>query len=181
MKGDNKLGDLYRNRETTDRYHEFKKQCAENNVSVVQYIIKNRLMWTTDGNINIAPTSTRLFASEDDLCFIPNDFPYNFEPCVTHLVLWSKRVIPNDPESSIGDVSDGVRRVIYEYVHRNFVQHLGEDNVLWFRNFPILQSVVELSHVHILVKNIPKDFYQSLVNTPGVVLNESEVDALMDS
>lgn len=147
----------------------------------MQYIIKNRLRWTTDGVIDTTPTSSRLFAHENDVCFIPNDFPYKFEAGVTHLVVWSKLAIPCDPESSIGDVSPATRRVIETYVHRNFVQQMGlpRENVVWFRNFPALQSVVELSHVHVLVKDLSDDFYQAILDTAGTLLSEAEVDEIM--
>lgn len=56
-----------------------------------------------------------------------------------------------------------------------------DEDVLWFRNFPSLQSVVELSHVHVLLRNFPDAFYRAIVNTSGVVLEESEVDEIMNS
>ncbi|CEP24543.1 Uncharacterized protein YPL067C [Cyberlindnera jadinii] len=179
----NQLGELYRDQRTTDKYRVFKESCIANGESVVQFIVKHRLQWVSNGQVDVQPSSTRLFANENDVCFIPNEFPYNFSKDITHLVVWSKLRIPCDPNSSIGDVSPRTRCVIDKFIHRNFVEQLGmcDEDVLWFRNFPSLQSVVELSHVHVLLRNFPDAFYRAIVNTSGVVLEESEVDEIMNS
>lgn len=38
----------------------------------------------------------------------------------------------------------------------------AKDDVLWFRNWTSLQSVRAIEHVHILVRDAPKDLIESL-------------------
>jgi len=87
-------------------------------------------------------------------------------------VIWSKVIIESDPESEIGDVSDNTRALIDEYVEKTFINQLGlkRENVIWFRNFPAIQSVRELSHIHVLVKDMDKKDFDKVIKTPGVLL-----------
>jgi hypothetical protein len=139
------------------------------------------LQWVDDNNEPLlTPESKALFTSSNDIKIIWNEFPYNFEPGVSHLCVWSKLQIESDPTSPIGDVSDSTRAIIDRYVVKNFIEHLNLDeaNLIWFRNFPAIQSVTELSHIHILIKDLDQTVLDSLVGTSGLTLTEEEVTEL---
>lgn len=179
MSGNNDLGALYRNQATTDRYRQFRAQCHRDQESVVQFIIKKRLGWISeDGQIDTMPRSRKLFTDQRDVKIIENDFPYHFDKSVTHIVCWSRAPILCDPESPIGDVSPWTRLVIDAFVRKNFPQESEEGRLLWFRNFPSLQSVAELSHVHLLVKDLSGERHTEVLGVPCDVLRQEELDEL---
>lgn len=56
--------------------------------------------------------------------------------------------------------------MIEGFVERTFVQPLGEDGrerVLWFKNWVSLQSVRGVDHVHVLVKDAPRELLERWV------------------
>jgi hypothetical protein len=65
-----------------------------------------------------------------------------------------------------GDVTVESKRVIEEFVERQFVCALAKDagvtidearkRIMWFKNWVSLQSVRGVDHVHVLVKNAPE-------------------------
>ena len=69
-----------------------------------------------------------------------------------------------------GDVMAESKRVIEEFVEREFVRALaGEEGVgveqarervMWFKNWVSLQSVRGVDHVHILVRDAPESLLE---------------------
>lgn len=100
------------------------------------------------------PKGQKLFQDQRDFKIIENDFPYNFTQEIIHVCVWTKLAIESDPESQIGDVTPYIKKVLERYVEKTFVEHLGfaHNDVLWFRNYPFLQSVKDLSHIHVLLR-----------------------------
>lgn len=150
---------------------------------MVQFIIKNRLQWVSasTGKIDTTPRTTEeVFTDEQDAKIITNDFPYNFSDDITHLVAWTKLDIKSDPQSEIGDLTDRTRAVIDRYVVKTFVEWLGinRENVVWFRNFPALQSVLELSHIHILIRGLEKGKLEEVLGSPGKVLTKEDLEEI---
>ncbi|KAF3770242.1 hypothetical protein M406DRAFT_245063 [Cryphonectria parasitica EP155] len=122
--------------------------------SMTNYLLKNRLP-TAWGGLPFTPISEVPFANPSDYRVLRNDWPYGLTPDITHIVVWSRTVIPTDP--STGDVTPDSRRLICDFVKTYFVDSLGtggEDRVMWFKNWVSLQSVRSLEHVHILVKDV---------------------------
>ncbi|CCH45082.1 hypothetical protein BN7_4660 [Wickerhamomyces ciferrii] len=180
----NALAELYRNFSETARYGEFKLKVKANGSTVVNEIIRERLQWVNkDGSFALTPKSNELFTYEKDVKIITNDFPYNFEDSITHFVVWSKVIIESDPNSDIGDVDDLTKEIINTYVYKSFVEALGlsKDQVIWFRNFPAIQSVKELSHIHVLIKDLDTKHFSKIIGTPGVVLSKDEIASLKKS
>lgn len=105
------------------------------------------------------------FADPADYKILRNDWPYGFAPGITHLVVWLRTPIQTQGDG--GDLTEGSRALIEEFVDRTFVARLareataGQDcdpktQVLWFKNWGALQSVRALEHVHILVRDVPE-------------------------
>lgn len=123
-------------------------------------MIQERLQWTPDpvrsthGPV-FEHKSDVPFAEPSDYAVLMNDWPYGFEQGIVHLLVWTKTPIAVDDEK--GDVTPESRRLIEEFIHRFFVQPLGEDGnakVLWFKNWVSLQSVRGVDHVHVLVRDV---------------------------
>lgn len=122
--------------------------------SMTNYLLQNRLpkAW---GDIPFTPVSKTPFAESSDYRVLKNDWPYGLTPDVTHIVVWSRTLIPTDPNT--GDVTPESRQLICDFVKKYFVDKLGpggEARVMWFKNWVSLQSVRSLEHIHVLVKDV---------------------------
>ncbi len=42
----------------------------------------------------------------------------------------------------------------------------GRDKVLWFKNWPGLQSVGGVEHIHVLVRNIDREKLDQIIDAP---------------
>lgn len=104
------------------------------------------------------------FEDSRDYAILLNDWPYGFEPGIKHILVWSRTPIAVD--ATRGDVTAESKRIIEEFVERQFVHTLAGDagisvddarkRVMWFKNWVSLQSVRGVDHVHILVKEAPE-------------------------
>lgn len=159
-----------------EHYHEFKRLLIANGTTVFKHLVANSLNWCNqqdlegieDSQISIPRSGAGLFKNANDLKIIPNDFPYNLEKNITHLCVWSKVAIESDPSSELGDISDETRLVIEEYVCAKFVDQLGiqRDHLVWFRNWGAIQSVKEISHIHVLIKDMTNDQLEKALAYP---------------
>lgn len=122
--------------------------------SMTNYLMQHRLpkAW---GSLPFTPVSETPFAEPSDYRVLNNDWPYGLSPGITHIVVWSRTLIPTDPKT--GDVTPESRRLIRDFVKTYFVDRLGpagEERVMWFKNWVSLQSVRALEHIHVLVKDV---------------------------
>ncbi|KAF3990814.1 hypothetical protein FT663_00639 [Candidozyma haemuli var. vulneris] len=176
----NDLDAFARSGEQTESYLAFKRYLKQHNSTVFRHIVTSTLGWrrldeldgVKDNNITVDASGDALFTNPDDLKIVRNDFPYYFEDDVTHLCVWTKRRIESDPNSKMGDLSQASRDIIEQYVDQTIVKHLGipRENLVWFRNWDALQSVKEISHVHIVIKGMTQEQLGQILGTPGVPL-----------
>lgn len=120
---------------------------------MTNYLLVNRLpkAW---GPIPFTPVSVVPLQEPSDYRVLLNDWPYGLTPDITHIVVWTRTLIPTDPES--GDVTSESRSLIKEFVKTYFADRMGPnggERVMWFKNWVALQSVRTLEHIHILVKD----------------------------
>ncbi|ODV63071.1 Htc1p ASCRUDRAFT_126905 [Ascoidea rubescens DSM 1968] len=157
-----------------------------------------------DTNINLPlvsnkSTSHKLFMFSEDTLILPNHFPYNLEQNIKHLVVWSKILIKSIEEENEendkpieknqtpindnttqfqipGDISLRNKSIIHKYIVKTFHKkhHIKEENILWFRNFNHLQSIKTLSHIHVLVKDVPSHTLDAILETEGALLTEQD-------
>ncbi|PVH18214.1 uncharacterized protein CXQ87_001132 [Candidozyma duobushaemuli] len=154
-----------------DAYLAFKRLLKQQNSTVFRHIVTQTLGWrrleeldgVKDDKITVEASGDPIFTNPDDLKIVRNDFPYYFEDDVTHLCVWTKKKIESDPNSSIGDLSQETRNIIERYVDQTF-------NLVWFRNWEALQSVKEISHVHVVVKGMTREQVAQVLGTPGIPL-----------
>ncbi|KAK3677087.1 hypothetical protein LTR78_003292 [Recurvomyces mirabilis] len=180
----NTLEDLKRLPSDLKRYLAWSHNIKAQYGSITTFVIRERLRWTPEPSPS--PSSTKPgtpsttdsgpplfahhspipFADERDYAVLPNDWPYGFEPGITHLLVWTKTRIPVDEVR--GDVTGESRQLVEEFVARFFVRDLrckedadgdgadARERVQWFKNWVGLQSVRGVDHVHVLVKDVPQ-------------------------
>lgn len=132
---------------------------------VLNYIIRERLKWHTEDGV-IVPACETFLGSPHDVKILPNDFPYGLDDGIKHLVVWSKAKIPQD---STGRITSEGAAMIEKYVAETFVKglNMSADNVLWFKNYAALQSVRELEHFHVLLRDPSEEDLSRLIGTSG--------------
>lgn len=172
----NKLEVFARSKDQIEEYHKFKLQLLAQGTSVFKHLVINSLQWCDesevegleDREVKIPLSGADLFENVSNLKIIRNDFPYYFESDITHLCVWSKETIPSDPQSAMGDISVETRAKVDRYVDYKFVKQLKipKEDVVWFRNWEALQSVKEISHIHVLVRNVTKEQLEQALLSP---------------
>ncbi|KAK2030950.1 hypothetical protein LX32DRAFT_585600 [Colletotrichum zoysiae] len=150
----NKLEVLKRKPSDLRRYMKWTAETKAEYGSMTQYILANRLpkQW---GAPPFTPKSLVPFEDPSDYRVLANDWPYGLDAGITHIVVWSRTIIPTDPDT--GDMTSESRRTVQEFVDRYFVDSLGEggaERVVWFKNWVALQSVRTLEHIHVLVRDV---------------------------
>ncbi|KAF4555735.1 Hypothetical protein D9617_2g056980 [Elsinoe fawcettii] len=135
--------------------------------SITSYVIQERLHWTPVNPADAIPSfmyyNSTPFADTRDYQILLNDWPYGLVDGITHIVVWTKALI--DVDDVNGDVTPESRKLIEDFVDRTFSKRLdqvfgagqGKERVLWFKNWVSLQSVRGVDHVHIMVRDAPKE------------------------
>ncbi|KAL3424861.1 hypothetical protein PVAG01_04142 [Phlyctema vagabunda] len=101
-------------------------------------------------------TRLRFTDPEANVKILWNDWPYGIDERIVHLVVWTKFVLEDD--EATGDLRDDVRAEIQSFVDRTFVRHVGEENVIWFKNWSSLKSVHAVEHFHVMLFDPDPDF-----------------------
>ncbi|KAK2008128.1 hypothetical protein LZ32DRAFT_609764 [Colletotrichum eremochloae] len=150
----NKLEVLKRKPSDLRRYMKWTAETKAEYGSMTEYILANRLPkpW---GAPPFTPNSLIPFEDPSDYRVLTNDWPYGLDAGITHIVVWSRTIIPTDPDT--GDMTPESRRTVQDFVNMYFVNSLGEggtERVVWFKNWVALQSVRTLEHIHVLVRDV---------------------------
>ncbi|KUI58776.1 N-acetylglucosamine-induced protein 1 [Cytospora mali] len=150
----NNLAVLKRKPSDLRRYMKWMAETKAAYGSTTNYLMQHRLpkSW---GPLPFTPASQIPFADPSDFSVLLNDWPYGLGPNITHIVVWTRTVIPTDPAT--GDVTDESRKLIHDFVKTFFVDKLGpggDERVMWFKNWVALQSVRALEHIHVLVRDV---------------------------
>lgn len=177
---DNDLDSFARSESDHKLYIAFKSELKSQGMTVLKHMLVNTLGWLTldevravpDKKLRVPSSGNAIFTTASDLMVVKNDFPYYFEPDVRHLCVWSKKRIESDPNSEMGDILPETRQIIEDYVCKTFVEWLGipRENIVWLRNWDALQSVKELSHIHVIVKGMSQEQADLVVGGPGQVI-----------
>jgi hypothetical protein len=151
--GTNNLSVLKRKPSDLRKYMKWTAETKAKHGNMTNYLLTHRLPleW---GKPPFTPVSTIPFHDASDYRVLINDWPYGMTPDITHIVVWSRTLIPTDPET--GDMTPESRATCEEFVRTYFVDRLGvdgKDRVLWFKNWVALQSVRSLEHIHVMVKD----------------------------
>ncbi|EFX02726.1 hypothetical protein CMQ_2655 [Grosmannia clavigera kw1407] len=176
----NDLAILRRKPSDLRRYMKWTADTKAEYGSITNYLIAHRLpkAW---GSPPYVPTSTTPFAHPSDYQVLLNDWPYGLTPDVTHMVVWTRTMIPTDSET--GDMTPESRARVAGFVKRIFTDQIdavedggdGDSRVLWFKNWAQLQSVRQLEHVHVLVRNASPELLKAWTAEPPCHTHESNI------
>lgn len=163
----NDLAALRRKPSDLARYIEWGKAIKADYGNIMNYICLKRLKWkplpSSDSGegLKFEYKNATPFVEEEDYKILPNDWPYGVEKGITHIVVWLKNRVPTD-DTKDGDMTPEGRALVRDFVQRKFVDRVRglpgpEEKVLWFKNWTALQSVPGMEHVHVLVRDVPKE------------------------
>ncbi|RSL66741.1 hypothetical protein CEP54_003571 [Fusarium duplospermum] len=133
------------------RYKAFVFYLKKKHGSVANFILNRRLGWSAP----VAPRGAP-FEFEDDYKILHNDAPYGIDPRIVHLVVWTKFDLVEDPAT--GDLADGARQEIDDFVTTTFRMNVPNEHVMWFKNWRALQSVNAVRHFHVMLFDPDPDF-----------------------
>lgn len=98
----------------------------------------------------------------EDIRILYNDWPYGIDTDITHLVVWTKFELPDDPAT--GDLTAEAREAIERYVQATFCSRVAPEQVVWFRNWKSLKSVHALEHFHVMLHRPDRAFVREITN-----------------
>ncbi|KAK5079262.1 hypothetical protein LTR64_002316 [Lithohypha guttulata] len=165
---ENKLEVLRRWPSDLKRYIRWSAATKEEYGSIMAYVMQKRLKWLPSANST--PETGLSFDYKDPVPFkdssdwqiLPNDWPYGLDKGISHLIVWLKNRLEVEPPR--GDLTPSARTMIEHFVQKEFVEPIAEmtgdgtDKVIWFKNWVSLQSVPGIDHVHVLIRDVPRDF-----------------------
>lgn len=136
--------------------------------SVLSFIQQERLHWES-----ISPSGSVPFTNPTDYKILYNDWPYGIDPDITHLVIWTKFLLEDDPETDF--LTDEYHKLIEDFVTRTFCikEGISRDNLIWFKNWRSIKSVHALEHFHVMLYKAPESFLQAITN------NDKPMSAVM--
>lgn len=122
---------------------------------MMSFIQTERLLWKTT-----TPSGDLPFTNHDDYKILFNDWPYAIEPDVSHLVVWTKFLIEDDPLTD--DLTEKSRELLEDFVRRTFCRGSADavprEHIVWFRNWKSLKSVHALEHFHVMLFKASNEF-----------------------
>jgi len=162
----NNLSALKRKPSELRKYMKWTAKTKSEYGSVTNYLMIHRLP-TSWGSLPFTPVSRVPFDDPSDYRVLLNDWPYGLTPDITHIVVWSRTIIPTDPET--GDMTPESKGTVGKFVKSYFTDKLGpggENRVLWFKNWVALQSVRMLEHVHVMIRDASPDVLREWTEGP---------------
>ncbi|KAI1349035.1 hypothetical protein F5Y01DRAFT_327840 [Xylaria sp. FL0043] len=149
------MGALKRHPIDTRNYVVWHSRISEQYGGVAEFVRQHKLQWDEQA----VARSEVLLHHSDDYKILRNDWPYAFPPDVCHLVVWSKVKIQVDPATGLPDTQSKI--LIEKFLDKVFGEGLQcwrhEDNLLWFKQKTLFQSVRALEHIHVLVRGVDED------------------------
>ncbi|DAA79381.1 TPA_exp: Uncharacterized protein A8136_0154 [Trichophyton benhamiae CBS 112371] len=162
------------------------RETRNNNDSVIEFLLRERLLWKKKAQAeqaedsNNTQSSTGLafeyqdgtpFAHPADYKILRNDWPYGLEHNIVHLVVWLKTRIPVEEDGQGGPTAES-RKLIEDFVDRTFTKriverhrevngncpnNIKEENVMWFKNKKKWQTVASIEHIHVILRDVDED------------------------
>lgn len=170
------------------KYSELDPETGERISGILMFILKERMngRWGTKLPLSATAEGRQLFEDvSKDVIILSNDFPYNFENGVVHVVVWLRTPIPIEPikqdtsNNTSSDVDSALKAttqlthksttLINRFIKVNFIEGLqmAPENAIWFKNWAVLQSIPAMEHFHVLLLNPPMKKLEELYGTGG--------------
>ncbi|ROW11620.1 hypothetical protein VMCG_01438 [Cytospora schulzeri] len=147
----NRLDDFHRRPSELWRYREYIWNLKRHYGGVMNFMLTERLNWAEP----VVPKGRRPFECGEDSKILMNDWPYGIDPRITHLVVWTKFDLPDDPETEAE---------IEDFVERTFSPGASKDKRVWFKNPPLLKSVHSIEHIHVMLFDADPVFVRKVTN-----------------
>ena len=115
--------------------HHLKKTCG----SVLSYIQAERLQWEA-----VTPGEDVPFSNPSDYKILYNDWPYFVEEGIKHLVVWTKFLLDEDPDtgSVLPETKERIEALIKTtFCEGNTEEVIPRERIVWFKNWKSLKSV----------------------------------------
>ncbi|CCG22519.1 hypothetical protein CORT_0B08140 [Candida orthopsilosis Co 90-125] len=188
----NQLESFARSEEQYHSYQKFKHDLSSQGITINDHVLKDELQWKqadirhqtstpSPPEYTISQPQDLIFYNDNDIKIIFNKFPYYFENSVVHLCIWSKLTIPNDVNSSVGDISPLTKRIIERYLQKTFIDKgIPKENLVWFRNWSSLQSIRSVSHIHVLLRSADEHFIRKIIGTSGTTLSLDDYKEILN-
>ncbi|CCH61423.1 hypothetical protein TBLA_0E03690 [Henningerozyma blattae CBS 6284] len=150
------LPQLRRNKASTTKYHQFKDELKKQKLSVSEHVMK-KLGWDMEelielNTVKYKDTNSKIehaFSQDKLFQVTENDFPYNFDKHVVHLLVWSKIKLPLYEDESLNLKNPAMNDKINEFLARSL--QMDKCKYDWFLNYTALQSIENVSHIHLLI------------------------------
>ena len=177
------LWKLCRTEEMTYKYQAFKKKIELKNLDFTD-VVMGKLNWsmeqlTTLNDKKYPSDNDKINASfaDDSLYKLTiNDFPYNFEQNVHHLLIWSKIKLPiyldddmlnedlNSPTKAFPTKNLLMKERIDIFLLENLEKKFGfkKKDYFWFINYSKLQSIRGISHIHLMIRSDDMDLEEKI-------------------
>jgi len=131
---------LYRKPEISQAYHENRIKVCADYEHYSDMILVNHLRWKRMGK------SSQRTRGSLSVRLEPNHFPYDLEPGIAHLVLWS--VIPLSEGQMHRKIKDQLKRM-----YKSEVEYIA------FVNFVEDQTIRDLWHAHVFARPQGSNFF----------------------
>ncbi|SCW03591.1 LAFE_0G13850g1_1 [Lachancea fermentati] len=149
---------LQRTPEMTEKYRRYKAQLEAEGTTIVDVIVERRLEWSRSElselaarYVTVEQRTNAMLSAPELFKLLPNDFAYDLAPGLYHLVVWSKIAIPLYVSHASREQRPHVHDKIERFVKTNLAR-FGVHDYVWFINYPHLQSVKSVSHVHVMLR-----------------------------
>jgi hypothetical protein len=139
--------------------------------SVTNFLLNERLRWNPlpsssgpDAPFKFEVKNPVPFADRTDYRILRNDWPYGWEPNLTHVCVWLKAPLPVTGDT--GQLTKEGEAMVERFVDETFVKGLGlegQDKVQWFKNWTILQSVRAVEHCHVIFRDVDAETLDRVV------------------
>ena len=100
----------------------------------------------------------------DDIKIIYNDWPYGIDSHIIHLCVWTKFLLPDNPNTGYKTVTPEYHKLIDTYVEKTFRKRVPPEHVIWFKNWGSLRSIHSMEHFHVMLYSPDKDFIKEITN-----------------
>jgi len=155
----NRIDNFQRSPFELRRYLQYMFKLKREYASVLNFVQQERLRWDS-----ISPSAEPLFTNPLDYKILYNDWPYGIDCNITHLVIWTKFLLEDDPET--GFLTTEHHELIEGFVQRTFCNKGGVNrgDLIWFRNWKSLKSVHALEHFHVMLYRAPPEFLKRITS-----------------
>lgn len=141
------------------RYLHFMFKLKQQYGSILTFVQQERLHWSS-----ISPSLEAPFTNPSDYRILYNDWPYGIDTDITHLVVWTKFLLEDDPVTGLLTLEH--HELVEKFVQKTFCGEGGisRENVIWFKNWKSLKSVHALEHFHVMLYQAPAAFLEMITN-----------------